>query len=85
MAQTKKIDIKDMKFSPASVTVAKGDTVEWTNRMTTDHTVAPDNSEFPSSGHIKPGQMFSHVFSASGPVAYHCEIHPFMKGTVVVS
>jgi len=85
MAQTHKVDIKDMKFTPASVTIAKDDTVEWTNRMAMDHTVAPDKGEFPSSGHIKPDKTFSHVFGTSGSVAYHCEIHPFMKGTVVVT
>jgi plastocyanin len=26
-----------------------------------------------------------HTFSASGSVAYHCQIHPFMKGTVIVT
>jgi plastocyanin len=47
MAQTHKIDIKEMKFNPPSVTIAKGDTVEWTNRMAMEHTVAPDKGEFP--------------------------------------
>jgi plastocyanin len=50
-----------------------------------DHTVTPDKSGFPSSGHIKPQATFSHTFSASGSVAYHCQIHPFMKGTVIVN
>jgi plastocyanin len=85
MARTHSIDIKNMSFNPGSVTISVGDTVEWTNRMGMDHTVTPDNREFPSSGHIKPNATFSHVFSASGSVAYHCEIHPFMKGTVIVS
>jgi plastocyanin len=84
MAQTHKVDIKEMKFNPASVTIAKGDSVVWTNTMTMDHTVKPDKDEFPSSGHIKPGKTFTHVFDAPGPIAYHCEIHTFMKGTVDV-
>jgi plastocyanin len=84
MAQTHKVDINQMKFIPASVKIAKGDTVEWTNQMTMDHTATADNGEF-NSGHIKPGKTFSHVFDTSGPVPYHCEIHPFMKGTVDVT
>jgi plastocyanin len=85
MAQTQPVTIDNMAFNPASVTISVGDTVEWTNQMTFDHTVTPDNGEFPSSGHIKPQAKFSHTFTASGTVSYHCEIHPFMKGTVVVS
>ncbi len=85
MAQTHSIDIKNMPFNPGSVTIAVGDTVEWTNLMGMDHTVTPDNSEFPSSGHIKPNAKFSHFFSTSGTIAYHCEIHPFMTGTVIVT
>jgi plastocyanin len=85
MAQTHSIDITNMAFNPGSVTISVGDTVEWTNLMGMDHTVTPDNSEFPSSGHIKPKAKFSHIFGASGSFAYHCEIHPFMKGTVIVA
>jgi plastocyanin len=85
MAQTFKVDIKDMKFVPANAPVAKGDTVEWTNRMGFPHTVKPDNNEFPSSGAIAPNKTYSHVFDTAGTVAYHCEIHPIMKGKVTVT
>jgi plastocyanin len=86
MAQTYKVDIKTgpMRFDPASITIAKGNTVVWTNTTPMEHTVTPDNGEFPSSGHIKPGETFSHVFGAPDSIAYHCQI-PFMKGTVIVS
>jgi amicyanin len=85
MAKTHKVDIQGMKFVPDNVPIAAGDTVEWTNRMGMPHTVKPDGNEFPSSGAIAPSKTFSHVFDAAGTVAYHCEIHPFMKGKVVVT
>jgi plastocyanin len=85
MAQTQSVTINNMAFNPATVTISVGDTVEWTNQMNMDHTVTPDNGEFPSSGHIKAKAKFSHTFTSSGSVSYHCEIHPFMKGTVVVN
>jgi plastocyanin len=85
MAETHKVTINNMAFNPGSVTISTGDTVEWTNQMGFDHTVTPDKSEFPSSGHIEPQATFSHTFSAAGSVAYHCEIHPRMKGTVIVT
>ena len=52
MAQNHKVEIKNMRFNPESVTVAKGDTVEWMNLMGMAHTVVPDNDEFPGSGAI---------------------------------
>jgi len=85
MAQTYKIDIQSMKFNPDSLTIASGDTVEWTNLMGMPHTVAPDNDEFEGSGAIGQNKKFSHVFDAPGTIAYHCEIHPFMTGTVIVT
>jgi len=49
------------------------------------HTVAPDADEFPGSAPIGKNKTFSHLFEAAGTVAYHCEIHPEMTGTVVVN
>jgi plastocyanin len=85
MAKTCKVDIQGMTFNPASVTIAKGDTVEWTNLMGMAHTVAPDSDEFPGSGAIGRNEKFSHVFDAAGTVDYHCEIHPSMTGKVIVT
>jgi plastocyanin len=85
MAQTQNVSIQNMKFDPASITVAAGDTVQWTNKMPMAHTVTPDGGEFPSSGHIASNKTFSQLFDTAGTVAYHCEIHPFMKGTVIVA
>jgi plastocyanin len=31
------------------------------------------------------GATFSFTFAKAGTFAYHCTIHPFMKGTVVVA
>jgi plastocyanin len=82
--KTEKVEIKNMAFNPASVTIAAGDTVEWTNTMGMAHTATGDNGEF-DSGSIASGQTFSNVFSTAGTIAYHCEIHPFMTGAVVVT
>jgi plastocyanin len=85
MAETRKVSINNMAYTPANLTIKVGDTVKWTNQMAFDHTVTPDKGEFPSSGHIEPQDTFSHTFGATGSVAYHCEIHPRMKGTVIVT
>ena len=85
MSKTHAVAIENMAFNPASVDVALGDTVEWTNKMGLPHTVTPDNGEFPGSGPLSQGGTFSHVFDEAGTVSYHCEIHNSMKGAVVVT
>lgn len=77
------VSIQNFKFSPASLTVAPGTTVTWTNNDAVAHTVTADNGSFDSKV-IAPGQSFSYTFAAPGSVSYHCAIHPMMKGTVMV-
>ena len=47
------------------------------------HTVTAVNGEF-RSGKVAEGDVFSHRFGAAGTFAYHCAIHPGMRGTVRV-
>ena len=77
------VDIRDCTFDPAQLDVAAGTTVTWTNADTEAHTVTADNGLF-DSGVIEPGQSYSTWLGGSGTVSYHCEIHPDMKGSVVV-
>jgi plastocyanin len=85
MSQTYKVAIQNMKFNPASVSIAKGDTVEWTNTMGMQHTATADDGSFDSGPFGGPNKTFSHIFDSTGTLPYHCEIHPNMTGTVVVS
>jgi plastocyanin len=36
-------------------------------------------------GQLEQGGQFSHVFRRAGTFAYHCSIHPTMRGTVKVT
>jgi plastocyanin len=77
------VEIHDHTFDPAQLNVAPGTTVTWTNGDTEAHTVTADNGLF-DSGVIEPGQFYSTWLGGSGRASYHCEIHPDMKGSVVV-
>ena len=77
------VSIINMSFSPATLTVAVGTTVTWTNNDNMTHTVTSDASGF-DSGNITMGSKYSRVFSAAGTFTYHCTIHPTMKGTIIV-
>jgi nitrite reductase (NO-forming) len=71
-------------YSPQTITVVIGinNTVTWTNNDNTAHTVT-DTGVF-DSGYINPGQSWSYTFTTPGTYQYHCSIHPWMTGTVIV-
>jgi plastocyanin len=83
---TGSIDINNMMFTPSQITIAKGGTVTWTNNDSTAHTVTDDlsNVDGPASGDIQPGSTYSFTFNKTGSFQYHCSIHPYMRGTIVV-
>ena len=78
------VSIVDFAFQPASIEVPAGSTVTWTNTGAAPHTVTADDGAF-DSGQLKPGATFSQTFTTPGTYTYHCEIHPQMTGTVVVT
>ena len=80
---TTTVNIHDLTFDPAALNVAPGTTVTWTNNDTVAHTVTADDGLF-DSGVLEPGQSYSTWLGGSGTVTYHCEIHPDMKGSIVV-
>jgi len=82
-AATGAVTIRDFSFGPATVTVHVGDTVTWANAGPTDHTATANDGAF-DTGQLRAGQSASHTFTRAGTFAYHCSLHPFMRGTVQV-
>jgi len=74
----------DRSFQPASVEVAAGDTVTWSNDDTEGHTVTAIDGAF-NSGVMTVGDEFSMSFDTPGTFDYFCAIHPEMTGMVVVT
>ncbi len=73
-------------FAPAMLTVAKGTKVEWSNASDAPHTVTSDSGTTLASSIISPsGGSFSFTFTQPGTYTYHCTVHPYMKGTIVVT
>jgi len=81
--KTYTVHIRDDKFEPPSVTVRAGDAVTFVNDDDDAHTATADDGSWDSEG-LNQGQTWSHTFTKSGKVTYHCTVHPFMKGTLVV-
>lgn len=81
---TADVSMSGFAFSPASVTIAKGATVRWTNLDPAPHTVTADDTSQFASGTLAQNEKFEHKFDTPGTYTYHCSIHTDMKGTVIV-
>jgi len=77
------VEINNFAFTPATLTVSAGTSVTWKFDDSTQHTVTADDNSFTSAA-LGGGQTYMHTFGTTGTLAYHCSIHPFMKGSVEV-
>jgi plastocyanin len=77
------VEIKNFMFTPKTLTVRVGTTVTWKFEDSTQHTVTADDNSFTSSA-LGSGQTYTHTFTTAGTVNYHCSIHTFMTGTIMV-
>jgi plastocyanin len=69
--------------TPVKVDALAGEPVDWTNDSVRNHTVTADDESF-DSGTLKAGSHYSRVFDATGTFAYHCRLHPYIRGEVDV-
>ena len=77
-------------WTPSSVTINAGDTVEWTNSDTAAHTVtaglpATGPSGVFDSSLVLGGTQYSFTFEEAGDYDYFCMVHPWMVGNVQVN
>ena len=82
-AQTLSVDIQKFQFTPRELTVAPGDTVTWTNRDETPHTVSATDHAFLSKA-LDTDDHYERTFVNEGDYPYVCTLHPFMTGVVHV-
>ncbi len=94
------VEIKDLQFIPAEMTITAGTTVRWINLDPVDHDVTSGVSvtgrktrdmkqtKFPdnkfASGLFSQNKSFSVTFDAKGEYNYYCNIHPFMVAKILV-
>lgn len=75
------IEIKNFAFSPEKVTVAVESRVTWTNKDPAPHSIT---AKLLDSGLMGQGDSYSYQFLKTGTYTYHCSIHPYMEGVIVV-
>lgn len=80
------INIKNFAFSPSTLTVAPGAKITVHNNDTSaPHTVTAVDKSF-DTGTIDPGKTATFTAPTKpGRYPYICTVHPYMKGTLVVS
>jgi plastocyanin len=77
------VAISGFAFHPETLTVSPGQTIAWTNMDAVTHTTTADHGAW-DSGDLAPGATFTVTLTDPGAYAFHCAIHPFMTGTIVV-
>ncbi len=75
------VEIKGMKFNPAAIEVAVGDTITFTNADGAPHTATATDGAF-DTGRLSKGESKQVTVAAAGDHAFKCMVHPSMKGTV---
>ena len=78
------MSISGFAFESASLTVKSGTKVTVANNDSTAHTFTADDGHSFDTGDIDPGSSATLKLSKAGTYRYHCSIHPFMHGTLVV-
>ena len=78
-----KVSIANFVFTPGEITIAPGETVTWAN-----DDGAPHGLEYQDGAKgvdpLLPGASFTRRFDQPGTYEYHCSVHPYMTGRVVV-
>lgn len=82
-AASQTVVIQGFSFQPASLTIQTGASVTWRNDDSVSHMIVSNTNAF-SSPVLNGGESYTHAFNQAGTYPYHCGIHPYMTGTVIV-
>ncbi len=77
------VHIKNFKYNPNPLMISAGDSVTFINDDDEAHTVSATDKSFDSEGLDSKGS-WKHTFAKAGTYRYFCELHPYMKATIVV-
>ena len=84
-----RIDVKTFQFTPDTLRVSVGTTVQWVNQDEIEHTVtagsATERDTSFNTTLAKKGATAERKFERSGTFTYFCDRHQFMRGTITVT
>jgi YVTN family beta-propeller protein len=87
MAGDVQIHIRAFMFAAQTVSVAAGRAVTWINDDVVPHTATAqtDHGKLWDTGQVVPGSSMTVTMSKPGTYVYQCDVHPFMRGKVIVT
>lgn len=77
------VEVKEFKFEPESITLARGTTVTGRNADEEAHTITSTDRVFRPSV-LERADRFSYTFTKPGTYHYFCSLHPRMRADIVV-
>ncbi len=80
-ATTHQVSIEGFAFNPASLAVAAGDTVVFTNNDRAPHTATANDQSW-TTPTLRNGQSAEVAVVAGMEGGYFCAVHPNMKGAL---
>ena len=84
-ATGKSVVVRNIKFNPGSLTIARGSTVTWRfDDETTKHNVISRGAKRFKSSPVKGSGTYSVRFTRRGIYRYVCSLHIGMKGVITV-
>jgi plastocyanin len=79
------VEMRNVAFSPRSVTLKTGQPVTWTNAERVPHNVVASFGARFRSANLLQHQAFSFRATRPGTIRYSCTLHQGMTGTIVVT
>jgi len=79
------VEMKDIKFVPATISVKVGQKITWTNNDGFAHNVTSTSGEKIASDNIEGGKTFEFTPKKAGTIAYTCTLHSNQNGTITVT
>jgi plastocyanin len=82
-AETIRINVDNLIFTPAQVSAHVGDTIEWVSTDFIDHTATARTKEWDV---VIPAKGTGNItLNHAGDIGYYCRFHPNMAGRISVA
>jgi plastocyanin len=80
-SRARAVTIKGFVYHPGTIRVPKGSKLTFRNASGTAHTATSRSFD---TGVIRPGRSATVKLRRKGTIVFHCTIHPFMHGKIIV-
>ncbi len=82
-AKVIRVEVKDLEFKPAKISVKVGDTIEWSNKDLIIHTATENNDKW--NVELAENSAGKMTVKDAGVIKYYCRYHPNMHGEITIS